>query len=419
MKHAPVPTVLLALAAATLSEASVIHVPGDQPTIQAGINATVAGDTVMVDPGTYFENINFNGKAITVSSASGPAVTIIDGGNLAPVATFSNGETPGSVLKQFTLQHGTSTFQTQYMAGGVFISFSSPTISENVIQDNTACGGGGGIAIEFGSPRIRNNMILNNSQAGCSGGSGGGGISVGGAGAAEISGNVIAGNAWTSGNGGGISLFASGAVTIRNNIISGNSASGVIPAAQGGGIWIVNDSPALIVQNLIYENTAGQGAGIYFLVPSGSHGPTLVNNTIANNTATQQGSAIYATGFDSLVQFYNNLMIGQRGQDAVVCDGSYSSQPPTVANSDAFSPSGTGLIGTCAGQATQNGNISADPKFVNNFFHFKLKASSPAIDAGTNFAPNLPRKDLSGQPRIVDGNDDGTAVIDMGAYEVQ
>ncbi len=419
MKNPLIFTVLLSFVAAASSQASVIHVPGDQPTIQAGINAAVATDTVVVDPGTYFENINFGGKAITVTSASGPAVTIIDGRNISPVATFSHGELPGSVLNGFTLQHGASTFQTGYMAGGVYISGSSPTISANTIQDNTACGGGGGIAIENGSPRIENNMILNNSQAGCTGGIGGGGISVGGAGTGQIIGNVISGNKWTSGDGGGISLFASGAVTVKGNFISGNSASGVSPAAQGGGISIVNDSPALIVQNLISDNVADQGAGISFLVPSGSQGPTLVNNTIVNNTITQQGSAIYASGFYNLVQFFNNLLIGQRGQSALYCDGSYSSQPPIVANSDAFSPGGTGFGGVCAGLATQNGNLTADPKFLNKFFNFKLKASSPAIDAGTNSAPGLPRKDLFGRPRIVDGNGDGTAVIDMGAYEFQ
>jgi Right handed beta helix region len=410
---------LLAFAAATLCQAATIHVPGDQPTIQAGINAAVTGDTVLVDPGAYFENINFNGKTITVSSASGPGVTIIDGGNIAPVVTFSHGETPGAVLKRFTLRHGTSTFETGYMAGGVYISSSSPTILGNIIRNNTACGGGGGIAVEFGSPRIQNNMIVNNTQSGCTGGIGGGGISVGGAGTTQIINNVIADNAWMSGDGGGISLFASGAVTIGGNIITGNSASGVSPAASGGGISIVNDSPALIVQNLIYSNSADEGAGIYLSVPSGSQGPTLVNNTIADNTITQQGSAVYAAGFDNQVQFFNNLMIGQRGQSALYCDGSYSNQPPSVANSDAFSPHGIGFGGTCAQLATQNGNISANPKFIDNVSNFELKPTSPAIDAGTNSAPNLPNKDLSGQPRIVDGDGNGTATIDMGAYEFQ
>jgi parallel beta-helix repeat protein len=419
VKNHSIPVVLLVFTAASLSQAATIHVPGDQPTIQAGINAAVTGDTVLVDSGIYFENINFNGKAITVSSANGPHVTIIDGGHVAPVATFSQGETPTAELKGFTLQHGTSTFQTSYDGGGVYISSSSPTILGNIIQDNTACDGGGGIAVEFGSPRIQNNMIVNNTQAGCSGGIGGAGISVGGVGTTLIIGNLISDNAWTSGDGGGISLFASGAVTIEDNIITGNSASGVFPAASGGGISMVNDSPAIIVQNLIYDNSADQGAGIYFLVPSGSQGPRLVNNTIADNTITQQGSAVYAAGFDDHVQFFNNLMIGQRGQSALYCDGAYSSQPPAVTNSDAFSPRGMGFSGTCAQLATLNGNISADPKFIDNVSNFELKPTSPAIDAGTNSVPHLPHKDLSRQPRIVDGDGNGTAAIDMGAYEFQ
>jgi hypothetical protein len=82
---------------------------------------------------------------------------------------------------------------------------------------------------------------------------------------------------------------------------------------------------------------------------------------------------------------------------------------------------GTGLEGTCASQSSENGNISTDPKFVStkNNGNYHLKAGSPVIDSGDNSAPNLPLKDLAGKPRIVDGNNDGTATIDIGAYEFQ
>src|ERR1700690_642577 len=92
-KHAPGNTIL---------------VPADQPTIQAGINAASNGDTVLVSPGTYNENIDFMGKQITVTSSSGPAVTIIDGGGYTTdsnaTVNFSTNETPNSILSGFTIQ---------------------------------------------------------------------------------------------------------------------------------------------------------------------------------------------------------------------------------------------------------------------------------------------------------------------------
>jgi len=62
---------LLAVAVNSATAGTVIHVPADRPTIQAAINAASKGDTVLVSPGTYTENINLNGKAITVTSTEG------------------------------------------------------------------------------------------------------------------------------------------------------------------------------------------------------------------------------------------------------------------------------------------------------------------------------------------------------------
>ncbi|MFB3138923.1 MAG: hypothetical protein ACE10B_06860, partial [Phycisphaerales bacterium] len=58
--------------------ADILHVPGDYRTIQEAIDAAMDGDEVEVHPGTYFETIDFLGKAITVRSSDGPQVTIID-----------------------------------------------------------------------------------------------------------------------------------------------------------------------------------------------------------------------------------------------------------------------------------------------------------------------------------------------------
>ena len=70
------PLVLLALTPHTAGAAT-INVPAGQPTIQAAINAASNGDTVLVAPGTYRENINFMGKAITVTSSGGDRKSVV------------------------------------------------------------------------------------------------------------------------------------------------------------------------------------------------------------------------------------------------------------------------------------------------------------------------------------------------------
>ncbi len=151
----------------SLHAQATIQVPANYPTIQSAINAANNGDTVLVGPGTYVENINFNSKAVTVTSSDGPVTTIIDGNHNGTVVTFNHSETAASVLSGFTIRNG---FQSGGFGGGISVSSASPTISSNLITGNHAAAGIG-IFVNGGSSLIKNNTISNNDQTGA--GSGG------------------------------------------------------------------------------------------------------------------------------------------------------------------------------------------------------------------------------------------------------
>ena len=319
------------------------------------------------------------------------------------------------MLDGFTIRNGRSGFDTPGFGdgSGIRIANASPAIHGNAIVGNRACVGVG-ISIRFGSPVIEGNTIANNAQSGCSGGTGGGGIGIVGSSTAIIRRNIIQDNVLTAADGGGISLFAAGSPTIELNVISGNRVGGIIPCARGGGIWIVNQSDATIAGNLIVGNQAACGGGIYWLVPSGARGPLLVNNTLADNDSSI-GSGILADGYDGGAVLINNIIAAPAGQTAVFCGDLNDTNAPQFRFNNVFSRSGTAYGGICADQTGLNGNISADPLFVDPpAGDYHLLQGSPSVDVGNNSAPVLPAADLDGDPRILDGDADGLPVVDMG-----
>ena len=147
-------------------QAATIEVPASQSTIQAGINVAANGDEVVVDPGVYFETINFSGKAITVRSVSAnPSDTIINGNSVGSVVTCSSGEGVGSVLSGFTIAGGSGTD-----GGGMYNKSSSPTVTNCVFDGNFASRNGGGMYNEASSPAVTSCVFDGNSASRAGGG---------------------------------------------------------------------------------------------------------------------------------------------------------------------------------------------------------------------------------------------------------
>ncbi|HEV2784195.1 MAG TPA: right-handed parallel beta-helix repeat-containing protein [Actinophytocola sp.] len=391
---------LVPLPAEGTAAAAVLRVPQDHPTIQAAVDAAAPGDTVLVSPGTYVELIDFLGKEITVESTDGPATTIIDGNQAGTVVTINAGADQTPVLRGFTVRNGSG-------ETGIFTQNGPALIEGNRVTGNSICSGA--IQAAFSAATIRNNVISGN-HPNCSGGVGGGGIAVRGAGTVTVADNLITDNS-SSFDGGGIALFAAGTPVISNNVISNNSAASF---GAGGGISMFNLSDALITNNIIVGNTAGQGGGIYWLVPSGDRGPIVMNNTIADNG----GSAVIADGFDVAARLVNNILLSSGAQATLHCGDFNDPNPPVIEHNDVVNTGGGPRYGgLCTDRTGLDGNISADPAFAAPAAgDYHITPGSPAVDAGRN--AGAPTTDIDGDPRPLDGNGDGIPVVDLGADEL-
>ena len=242
----------------------VIYIPGDFSSIQRGIEEALDGDTLLVAPGTYKENINFKRKAITIKSQTMPEATIIEGKERGSVVVFNSGEDSRSILQGFTICNGSGTVlpldNSQGGSGGGIICInSSPKIVGNIIRRNKAENGGGICCLQGSSPLILNNIINDNEATK------GGGIRLSMQSSPEIVGNIIFGNRALR-LGGGIYWRAGSYPVIRNNIITRNFAG-----EGGGGLFgssyikdAIQKQGVVITNCLIRNNISPVGPSIAF-----------------------------------------------------------------------------------------------------------------------------------------------------------
>jgi predicted outer membrane repeat protein len=195
--------------------------------------------------------------------------------------------------------------------------------------------------------------------------------------------------------------------TITNCIFSNNSAD------YGGVVCCAYSSPT--ITNCIFsKNSAGYYGGAVFCAYYSS--PIIADCTLSGNSAAEYGGAV-CCGYSSISTITNSILWSNIATDSGNEIYVSSSSFVTLNNSDVTA----GSYGGETGNITENTCIHLDPLFVGAAGgDYHLQGTSPCIDAGDNsLVPAGIATDLDGNPRIVDGNNDQTVTVDMGAYEYQ
>ncbi len=421
-----------------------ITVPGDAPTIQAGIISAVDGDTVLVSPGIYSgpgnESINFSGKKITLRSASGALVTfILTSSDTSRTITFNSNEDSLSRLEGFTLSGG---YEGDYpwlspFRGGLQIDSASPIIKDCIFQN---CYGedGGGIHINGGSPLLESCEVISNRAIKRGGGifcagddvrfidcridsnlvygpidfwlaSGGGIRNIG---HADFSNCSISFNRvrhtstnphaedYSLAQAGGINSLG-GSLTIDSCIIAHNSSG-------TGGAIICGLAPVEIRNSFVYNNIANLYSGVLELQPDNISGNLMVDKcSFVCNYSGKISSDGIAFLSNSVEIGYSpadierlRLLSGDKSyqQNSSIKNSifAFNSSAPIYSSYLGFSPeisycnfwstvSGDHFGGELQSVIGSDGNISQDPLFCSiSDSGASLDSSSPCVGSGEN-----------------------------------
>ncbi|MHC4621858.1 MAG: PKD domain-containing protein, partial [Planctomycetota bacterium] len=337
-----------------------VYVPSDVNSIQRAINASIDGDTVIVYPGTYYELIDFSGKAIAVMSTDPNDWTVIaltkndvnDPDEY--VVTFTNSEDVNSVLKGVVLTGGDL---------GIYCDGASPTISNCVIAGNgSGLNEGAGLYDCNGSCPTVTNCFFSENDAN---------------------------------NGGGIcNIDSSPAIT---NCVFGKNVASI----DGGAIYDCNSSPTLINCTFSGNFAGGDGGGIY---NDSTSFPTITNCIFWGNDANGPGCEVYNDGSADPNFSYCDI----KG-----CGGSGAWD----AN---FGTNGGGNIDSDVNFVDADNPMGPDSIFGTIDDGLQVRITSSCIDAADG--DKAPSADIMGRARIdVNGVDNTGAgdpnYADIGAYE--
>jgi hypothetical protein len=401
-------------------------------TVQDGVNQAAArgGGQVWVAEGIYVENIRL-GPGVLLYGGFAGGEDLLEERDVSSHETVLQAAHEGSVITAlaatlidgFTITGGTGTpgDGSLTFGGAIYCDQTAPLIRNNLITGNRATHGGGIACWKPGAdPRIENNVIRDNEV-----------VHDGGAiycyrSAPEIAGNLLIGNRATYG--GAIDADWRSTPRIEGNRIEGNFA-----ANYGGGITTYWSWP-LIVRNRFINNECGiDGGGVFAF----HYAVSIAGNVFVGNRATYGGAVASKGDAGSIV---GNTMVGNEASYGGGVGCHVGANPTLVNNiiSANLADVGGGVWVDADSEAALDHNclwdnlpedytnvtpgpfdLAADPLFVDAIgLDLRLRLDSPCVDAGDNSAPDLPDLDLDGGDRVVDGDGDSVAVVDIGAYEL-
>lgn len=424
--HATSDTVSTDITADTLWATDTIFVDADI-LIDSGAVLTIAPGTKILF--TDFYEIQVSGRILSVGTSDLPIVFSVQ--DTSGFSTFShtgwNGITFDNTYNDsqqdtsyfvYNCFHFASEYDDSY-GGGVFriLYFSKVIIDHCLFSYNYADYMGGAIGIQYDSNPVIAHCLFEYNYAA----QGGGAINIGCGSSSEVSTPYIFNNVFrynecmyssTYYGGGALKISGYSQALVVNNLITENSCS---DASGGGGVVISGYSSPVLINNVITSNTAvSNGGGVMIRYYTN---PVLINNTIANNHTQSSGGGIANGCSTDSLKLYNNIVYGNTadvaGNQIFINNDDDCAAYQIVNNLIEGGIASFGLGDTLIFAPISMNTISDDPMFADATNGvYTLNPCSPAINAGLNAAA-LVTEDFSGMPRIFE------TTVDMGAYEYQ